>query len=216
MPTHCCVPECKKKGYRDEDGNKVSYFIFPTRKDLKKMWIHAIRREEGKEFKINQGTKVCSRHFRENELKKTLAGKIVLNPGARFSKRAYVLKSKFSSTITNEKKREAWERVTSAVNAVNGGEKKSIEQESPALPSCGARGHDDFEIKEVLLPMESCRPKKKIKKTLSDVQMEYFETATYYYKLKTEKLKLELEILKAPNTGKWDVNHMQDGFHGDN
>ncbi|KAK3727484.1 hypothetical protein QZH41_006425 [Actinostola sp. cb2023] len=46
------------------------------------------------------------------------------------------------------------------------------DEESPALPSCGARGHDDFEIKEVLLPMESCRPKKKIKKTLSDVQME--------------------------------------------
>jgi hypothetical protein len=51
-------------------------FPLSTRNDLFKKWIHAIRRDEGKDFKINAG-----RHFRENDLKKTLAGKIVLNPG---------------------------------------------------------------------------------------------------------------------------------------
>ena len=82
MPTHCCVPECTKKGYREEDGSKVSYFQFPTDNMLKKKWIHAIRRDEGKDFKISESTKVCSRHFRKEDLKKTLAGKICLKSGA--------------------------------------------------------------------------------------------------------------------------------------
>ena len=49
MPMHCCVPGCVKKGYSD-DGNKVSYFMFSVEKGLRKKWIHAIRREEGKDF----------------------------------------------------------------------------------------------------------------------------------------------------------------------
>ena len=60
LPTHCCVPECTKKGYREEDGSKVSYFQFPSENMLKKKWIHAIRRDEGKDFKISESTKVCS------------------------------------------------------------------------------------------------------------------------------------------------------------
>ena len=83
MPTHCCVPECTKKGYREEDGSKVSYFQFPRKKKnmLKEKWIYAIRRDEGKDFKIGESAKVCSRHFRKEDLK-TLAGKICLKSGA--------------------------------------------------------------------------------------------------------------------------------------
>jgi len=79
MPTHCCVPECTKKGYREEDGSKVSYFQFPTENMLKKK--SAIRRDEGKDFKISESTRVCSRHFRKEDLKKTLTGKICLKSG---------------------------------------------------------------------------------------------------------------------------------------
>ena len=39
-------------------------------------WIQAIRRDEGKDFEISDSTKVCSRHFRNEDLKKTLAGKM--------------------------------------------------------------------------------------------------------------------------------------------
>ena len=99
MPTHCCVPECTKKGYREDDGSKVSYFLFPTEKTLQKKWIHAIRREEGKHFEIRMSTKVCSRHFRKNDLKKSLAGKIYLRPGA--------VPSLFSWTRTSPRKRKA-------------------------------------------------------------------------------------------------------------
>ena len=99
MPTHCCVPGCVKKGYSDEDGNKVSYFIFPVEKGLRKKWIHAIRRDEGKDFQIKPTTKVCSRHFRENDIKKTLAGKFQLRAGA--------VPSLFSWTRTSPRKRKA-------------------------------------------------------------------------------------------------------------
>ena len=32
---------------------------------MKKKWIQAIRRDEGKDLKISDSTKVCSRHFRD-------------------------------------------------------------------------------------------------------------------------------------------------------
>ena len=83
MPTHCCVPLCTKKGYREEEtGEKVSYFKFPTEEGLRKLWIHAIRRDEGKSFQISNTTKVCSRHFKSDDLKKSLNGVISLRKGA--------------------------------------------------------------------------------------------------------------------------------------
>ena len=38
------------------------------------------------------------------------------------------LQGKFSDTLTNEQKKEAWGRVTEAVNAVNTGERKTADQ----------------------------------------------------------------------------------------
>ena len=53
MPSSCCVPDYSKKGYRDEDGSKVSFYQFPE--EVK--WMHAIRRDEGERFHITQGTR---------------------------------------------------------------------------------------------------------------------------------------------------------------
>ena len=36
---------------------------------MKKKWIQAIRRDEGKDLKISDSTKVCSRHFRDEDLR---------------------------------------------------------------------------------------------------------------------------------------------------
>ena len=77
----------------------MSYFICPVEKGLRKKWIHAIRRDEGKDFQIKPTTKVCSRHFRENDIKKTLAGKFQLRPGA--------VPSLFSWTRTSPRERKA-------------------------------------------------------------------------------------------------------------
>ena len=54
MPSHCCVPECTQRGYQSNDGGKFSFFNFPKALIKRKQWIHAIRRDEGKEFQINQ------------------------------------------------------------------------------------------------------------------------------------------------------------------
>ena len=90
MPTHCCVPECTKKGCREDDGRKVSFFKFPDHVGRRKQWLHAIRREEGKHFRITKGTKVCSRHFRpEYDFVKTLAGRTELRGNAVPSKFAW-------------------------------------------------------------------------------------------------------------------------------
>lgn len=83
MPTHCCVPLCTKKDKRDKDtGEKISFFRFPDDPSTRKQWIHAIRRDVGKDFSILEGTRVCSRHFKPDDLKKSLNGRISPKPGA--------------------------------------------------------------------------------------------------------------------------------------
>ena len=83
MPTNCCVPLCTKKDKRDnQTGKKISLFRFPKEENLKKQWIHAIRRDVGPNFSINKGTRVCSRHFREEDLQMGLNGKVSPRTGA--------------------------------------------------------------------------------------------------------------------------------------
>ena len=48
---------------------------------MKKKWLHAIRRDEGKHFKVTEYSKICSRHFREGDIKKSFAGKNELRDG---------------------------------------------------------------------------------------------------------------------------------------
>ncbi|KAJ7375864.1 hypothetical protein OS493_038394, partial [Desmophyllum pertusum] len=50
---------------------KCHFFEFPRTPLRRKQWIHAIRRDEGKEFTITEGTKVCSLHFRREDLRKS-------------------------------------------------------------------------------------------------------------------------------------------------
>lgn len=46
---------------------QVSYFKFPTDKRMKKRWITAIKRDEGRCFTVCKATKVCSDHFVESD-----------------------------------------------------------------------------------------------------------------------------------------------------
>ena len=61
-------------------------------------WLHAIRRDEGKYFKVTKSTRVRSRHFREGDIKKTLSGKKELKDG--------VVPSVFPWTRTSPRKRK--------------------------------------------------------------------------------------------------------------
>ena len=82
MRTHCCVPLCTKKGCRVEvtDAN-ISYFRFPPEENLRKQWIHPIRRGLGKNFSILNSTKIFSRHFMAEDFKTTLTHVASLKAG---------------------------------------------------------------------------------------------------------------------------------------
>jgi len=79
--SHCCVPKCTSdKRYDIED--KISFHQFPKEETKKNQWIHKIRRDPGKYFKITRKAKVCSLHFRQDMIKKTPNGRRVLQEGA--------------------------------------------------------------------------------------------------------------------------------------
>ena len=89
---------CTFKGYRSAGGDKVSFFNFPKNPNLRKSWIHAIRRDPGKDFQLNNVTKVCSRHFKPTDMKKSLNGVVTLKPGS--------IPSKFAWSFRSPKKRK--------------------------------------------------------------------------------------------------------------
>ena len=99
MPLYCCVPKCTQKRYTNTSGEKVSFFTFPNDQVRRKQRIHAIRREEGKNFTITDKTKVCSLHFRPSNLKKSLNGRIFV--------RDIAIPSKFEWALESPKKRKA-------------------------------------------------------------------------------------------------------------
>lgn len=97
MPLNCCVPNCTSKGYRSTVGEKISYFSFPKSEELKKQWIRAIRRDdsdEGNGFNLKPSTKVCSRHFKETELNKSLNGIITLKKSSVPSKFSWTFRER--------------------------------------------------------------------------------------------------------------------------
>lgn len=60
---HCCVPQCTS---RREKEQSLSFHTFPVDPELRKKWVHAIRRDEKEGiFTITGNTVVCSKHFSE-------------------------------------------------------------------------------------------------------------------------------------------------------
>ncbi|KAK3099693.1 hypothetical protein FSP39_008144 [Pinctada imbricata] len=71
---YCCVPRCNGNG---RIHLELSFHHFPSEKkrEFRKKWIHAIRRDEGPFFKIGKNTVVCSRHFTAEDYRWTLVRK---------------------------------------------------------------------------------------------------------------------------------------------
>ena len=99
MPANCCVPNCTKKLYRTENEKKISYVKFPDDVNLKKRWLHAIRRDECKDFTVNQNKKICSRHFKPEDFVKSIGGQ-------RIYVREGVVSSRFSWSQSSPLKRK--------------------------------------------------------------------------------------------------------------
>ena len=76
---HCCVPLCTQSGPK---GEQIGFFKFPDEEEMKKRWIHAIRRDVGRFFRISGASKVCSLHFKLSEISKGLGGRMSLKTSA--------------------------------------------------------------------------------------------------------------------------------------
>ena len=64
---------CAKIGTHNKPD--LSFFRFPSRQKLRKKWEVFCRRADEK-FKTLKDPRICSQHFSEQDLKKTLSGKI--------------------------------------------------------------------------------------------------------------------------------------------
>ena len=94
MLTSCCAPQCKPTGfYNANRGNSVVFLLSKltfTKKAVDSR--HSPRR--GKNFKISpSASKVCSLHFRPEDLRKSLSGRIYVADGAIQSKFAWSIPS---------------------------------------------------------------------------------------------------------------------------
>ncbi|XP_042149597.1 peroxynitrite isomerase THAP4-like [Ixodes scapularis] len=56
-------------------ATNVSLFTIPSDPALRKKWVVAIKRDEGKQFSITKYTKICSGHFREGDYIPNVASK---------------------------------------------------------------------------------------------------------------------------------------------
>ena len=64
---YCCVPGCKN---RSVNFPSLSFHGFPdasSRSEVRRAWIHAIRRDVGRNFTVTNNTRVCSSHFRQED-----------------------------------------------------------------------------------------------------------------------------------------------------
>ena len=79
---HCCVPLCTQRGRVGPKGEQIGFFKFPDEEEMKKRWIHAIRRDVGRLFRISGASKVCSLHFKLSDISKGLGGRMYLKTSA--------------------------------------------------------------------------------------------------------------------------------------
>lgn len=73
---HCCVPLCSASS---RYNSHLSFHRFPKDTNLRAQWLHKIRRAR---FSVTTHTKVCSRHFTENEIRTSAKGRRVLAAGS--------------------------------------------------------------------------------------------------------------------------------------
>ena len=82
MPHNFSVPFCNATSKKNKN---LRFHRFPKKRELKDQWIAEIRRDEGDYFAVTENTRVCSKHFCEEDYKVSEDGKdkkIVLKKGA--------------------------------------------------------------------------------------------------------------------------------------
>ncbi|KAJ4428394.1 hypothetical protein ANN_24414 [Periplaneta americana] len=66
MGHHCCVPRCNSNSrYTGTVG--LTFHAFPIDPKERKLWILSVRRADYSKLTVNKHTKVCSKHFRNED-----------------------------------------------------------------------------------------------------------------------------------------------------
>ncbi|KAL0962599.1 hypothetical protein UPYG_G00342320 [Umbra pygmaea] len=158
MAPHCCVPKCTSSK-RNKSCRGQTFHRFPKDAVLRREWIHKIRRDPGRHFKITVDTKVCSDHFTEECFLKTLVGIRKLKRG--------VVPTLFAWTNVRTERRAIVRGTTSyAATAVG---KEDVLQEDvnfSELSEETAPPHPDHDYAELPLPLEE--QLEQAQKTISD------------------------------------------------
>ena len=71
-----------KEAVLDQKDKELDFLKFPEDQGMNKKWIHAIRRDVGKFFRITEASKVCSLHFKPTDISKGLGGRLSVNTSA--------------------------------------------------------------------------------------------------------------------------------------
>ena len=190
MPSYCCVPNCNQFGYTSPSGEKVSFFNFPKASLIRKQWIHAIRRDEGKDFVVTERMKVCSLHFRPEDLRKTLNGRIYVRDGG--------VPSKFDWSGPSPKKRKApTERKPLPVK-----KKLQLAEEISFDSSPSASVNNEEEVVEEFVEISANEPSTSLELDPPDLERKIAEQSQKIAELE-EKLKQsedEINNLRRENT----------------
>lgn len=193
--TRVCI--CCK--YCSEPLSDISFFGFPKSNELLKKWLHAI----GVEKKITASSRICSRHFKEDDFRYSLVG------GKRFLKHEAI-----PSLYLNEE----WEDEQG--NAVADNQNTIVQENQPTntVISYNIIGSEnetldiveshietkrDDELSERLspAPTDSSEPEIKRKKHLYDVRWEEISTssvqAKIYWEVAIKKITRQKLIMKT-------------------
>ncbi|XP_068692790.1 uncharacterized protein [Montipora foliosa] len=103
MPHNCCVPFCNTSSKKNKN---LRFHRFAKQKEL---WISKSHRDEGKHLTVTSNSRVCTRHFREEDYTIREDGKgnrTVLRKGALPSVFQWTATKRSRSTLASKGKRK--------------------------------------------------------------------------------------------------------------
>ena len=108
MGHHCCVPDCSSNS-KVSGTSGLTFHAFPMDPKERKQWILSVRRADYKKLTVNKHTKVCSRHFREEDFIQSQGSK------RRMLKKG-VVPSIFTWTNENQKIKDSFKKADISSN----------------------------------------------------------------------------------------------------
>ena len=169
---------------------------FPKSPIRKKQWIHAIRREEGKQWLITRDMKVCSLHFRREDIRTSINGRKYVTEGGG--------PSRFAWSVPSPRKRKApTERVS--LNISVPAKKRlstSTSEASAETVDLGATVpaetvHIDSECHLEISSMDSGTSEMDHKKQIEELEVQLLQAQQELTSLRLENSELKRKLAKS-------------------